>query len=115
MANRGTIRSQVLNLVASNSMITSANVNDIIDAEHDTILNDYSWTRRRIDTMVETVSAYSTGTLSTSDATVTGSSTVWTAAFVGRYIRIGSNTFFHRITARASDTSISIEEALPSA
>ena len=45
---------------------------------------------------------------------MTGSSTVWTAAFVGRYIRIGSNTFFHRITARASDTSITIEEALPS-
>jgi len=94
-------------------MITSTNVNDIIDAEHDTILNDYSWTRRRVDTMVETVAQYSTGTLSTSGATVTGVGTVWTSAFVGRYIRIGSNTFFHRITARASNTSITIEEGLP--
>lgn len=94
-------------------MITSANVNDILDAEHTEILESYSWTRRRVDTMVETVATYSTGTLSTSGATVTGVGTVWTSAFVGRFIRIGSNTFFHRITARASDTSITIEEGLP--
>lgn len=52
---------------------------------------------------------YSTGTLSVTQGspTVTGSSTVWTAAMVGRQIRIGTSQY--TITARASNTSITID------
>ena len=52
---------------------------------------------------------YSTGTLSVTQGspTVTGSSTVWTAAMVGRQIRIGTSQY--TITARASDTSVTID------
>ena len=109
-----TIRQRVQNLLANNAMITSSEVDQVIQAEHETILNDYSWSRRRRDTLVDTVGTYSTGTLSSSGTTVTGSSTVWSAAFVSRYLRVGSNTFFHRISTRTSDTSITIEQALPS-
>lgn len=52
---------------------------------------------------------YSTGTLSVTNGspTVTGSGTTWTAAMVGRQIRIGTSQY--TITARASNTSITID------
>lgn len=116
MANRGTIRQQVLNLTASNSMISSANVNDILDAEHTEILESYSWTRRKADTRVNTAATYSTGTVAgtAASAVVTGTSTAWTSALtVGRHMRIGSNTFFHRISSFQSATQVTLESALP--
>ena len=112
--NRGDIRTAVLSRIGNNAMITAAEINDIISSEHLTILSDYPWSQRKLDTIITTSATYSTGTLSTSGTTVTGVTTVWTSAFVGRYLRVGSNTFFHRITARASDLSITIESALPS-
>ena len=113
MTTLATIRSRVQQLTGNNAMITATEVDSIIRAEHDTVLSDYSWTQRKLDTIITTSATYSTGTLSSSGTTVTGVNTVWTSAFVGRYLRVGSNTFFHRITARASDTSITIESALP--
>lgn len=57
---------------------------------------------------------YSTGTatFTNGSATVTGTSTVWTAAMVGQYIvtrNATGNNVYYQITARASDTSITIE------
>lgn len=57
---------------------------------------------------------YSTGTatFTNGSATVTGTSTVWTAGMVGQYIvtrnATGDNVYY-QITARASNTSITIE------
>lgn len=54
---------------------------------------------------------YSTGTLTLTNgsATVTGSSTVWTAAMVGRQLKV--NGFVFNITAFGSTTSITIDQA----
>src|SRR3990167_6449388 len=114
MTTRASIHTRVSRLIGDNAMISSSEINDIISAEHDTLLNDFPWSQRKLDTVITTSATYSTGTLSTSGTAVTGASTVWTAAFVGRYLRVGSNTFFHRITARTGDTAITIEAALPS-
>jgi len=94
-------------------MLTSSDATALIQAEHASILEDTSWARRKAETLIDTVATYGTGTISTSGATVTGSSTVWTSAFVDRFIRVGSNTFFHQITAFGSATSLTIEQALP--
>ena len=61
--------------------------------------------------LAEGTNAYSTGTLAVNfnSATVTGTGTTWTAAMVGRSILIGD--FWYEITARASDTSITISPA----
>jgi len=99
-------------------MITSTDVTAIIQAEHDTILNDYSWSFRKTDTLITgkaavTGSAGSTGgTVTTSGTTVTGIGTNFTNAMVSMYIRIGSNTYFYRITAVASATSLTMEAAM---
>lgn len=55
--------------------------------------------------------AYSTGTvtINTGDTTVTGSGTTWTAGMVGRYIYLDGN--WYEITARSSNTSITIGTA----
>lgn len=119
MATRSSIRTSALNLLANHSMLTSTNMNDLITANHQQILNDFGWTRRKVETILNTTGTYSTGTVSGSSGStsITGSSTVWTSGFVDRYIRIGDNTFYHRITAVGSNTSLTIEgtDGLPAA
>lgn len=58
--------------------------------------------------LIEGTNAYSTGTLAVNYASgsVTGTGTTWTAAMVGRSILIGD--YWYTITARASDTAITI-------
>lgn len=113
MANRSTVRTQILTLVSNSTMIAAADVNTIISAEHTSILESYSWSRRRAESVIETSAEYSTGTLSGTGTTYTGSGTTWTSGMVGRFIRAGDNTFFHRITAFGSTTSLTIEDTLP--
>jgi len=52
---------------------------------------------------------YTTGTITTwanGDDDITGDSTVWTAAFVGRHIRITSDGFWYEIASRSANTAI---------
>ena len=58
--------------------------------------------------LIEGSDAYSTGTLSVNygSGSVTGSGTTWTAAMVGRSILIGD--YWYEITARASNTALTI-------
>src|SRR3990167_1436117 len=58
--------------------------------------------------LIEGSDAYSTGTLSVNygSGSVTGSRTTWTAAMVGRSILIGD--YWYEITARASNTDLTI-------
>ena len=55
---------------------------------------------------------YTTGTVSiTNDtATVTGSGTTFTAAMVGRFIKVNADGFWYKITAFTSTTVITIED-----
>lgn len=55
---------------------------------------------------------YTTGTITTladGGTTVTGDSTIWTAAMVGRYFQVDDDGDWHRIKSRASATSITLE------
>lgn len=115
MADYVTIQTQVQNLVSSNSMISIADIQGIIGAEHTTILEDYSWSRRKNETLINLSVPVSTGTVTGTGTTITGTSTSFTASMVGSFIRIASNTFYHQITAVGSTTSLTIEAALPAA
>ena len=67
---------------------------------------------RRIST-ITFAAPYSTGTVSVAvdGTTVTGVGTTFTAAMVGGYIRFAGEALSYEITARASNTSITIGEA----
>lgn len=56
------------------------------------------------------VAPYETGTITTTNAskTITGSSTTFTSAMVGRKIRIGSETQYYRVAAFVSTTEITL-------
>jgi len=57
---------------------------------------------------------YTTGTITTlanGGTAVTGSTTTWTAAMVGRYFRVDSDGEWYKISARSSDTAITLERA----
>jgi len=111
------MRTRILGYTSNHSMIAASDVNTLLDNEHQEILESRAWSQRKEDDVIETVATYTTGTVegSSGSATITGTSTVWTSGMVNRYIRIGSNTFFHRITAVASGTSLTIEDTLPAA
>lgn len=94
-------------------MIVTADIQAIIQAEHITLLEDYSWSRRKQDTLITLIATTTTGTVTTSGTTVTGSGTSFTSSMVNQFIRIGSNTFYHLITGFTSTTVITIEAALP--
>lgn len=96
-------------------MIDTTTIQSIIQAEHTTILEDYAWARRKMDTLLLLVAPYGTGTVSTSSTTVTGSGTTFTSSMVNSFIRIGSDTTYYRISAFGSATSLTIESALPTA
>lgn len=60
-----------------------------------------------------TAADYTTGTVSAianGAVAITGSGTTWTAAMVGRYIRITSEGQWYKIATRVSDTAITIDK-----
>jgi hypothetical protein len=63
--------------------------------------------------VITTVAPYETGTVTVSDGskTVTGLLTVFTAAMVGRKIRIGGENAYYRIAAYVSGTEITLKTA----
>jgi hypothetical protein len=69
----------------------------------------WSWLRKRHHFYCNTV--YNTGTADAiqGSGTISGTGTVWSAAMVGRQFRIGTSGPLHTISARASDTSITID------
>lgn len=62
--------------------------------------------------VIETVDDYSTGTVAITNGTktVTGTSTVFTAAMVGRKIRINDGNPYYRIASFTSTTEIALED-----
>ena len=60
---------------------------------------------------ITTVAPYETGTVDVTNnsATVTGNSTVWTSAMVGRKIRVAGENAYYRIKAVGGVTSITLE------
>lgn len=61
-----------------------------------------------------TADDYATGTITTlanAGTAVTGSGTTWTAAMVGRFMRITSDGYWYEIASRASNTSVTLKKA----
>lgn len=114
MATKAQIRTNVLSLLSNNDMIASDDVDALMVADHREILDSYSWSRRKGDSLLTMVAPYSTGTITSSSTTITGTDTTFTSAMVGRFLRTSSSTFFTRITGFTSTTEITIESALPS-
>lgn len=112
MSNFGILVQQVRNLVSNSSMISDADIQAITQADHQTILEDYSWSRRKADTLITLAGQYSLGTISTSGTTLLGT-TEFTADFVGRFIRISNNQFFTKLTAFTDSTTMTMEQAPP--
>ena len=60
------------------------------------------------------VADYTTGTITTlanAGTAVTGATTVWTALFIGRFLRITNDGIWYEISARTSNTAITIKKA----
>ena len=112
--SRANIVTRVKSLISNFSMITDPEVVTIVQAEHDSILNDYSWSRRKAETTISTVATYSTGTVSSVGTALTGSGTTFTSAMEDRWIRGGSHTTYIKINTFVSATALTLETSFPS-
>lgn len=94
------IREAVQDMVPS-PQLTTPDANRCIKQSHRAFGNQYQWSYRRRDTIIQTVAPYATGTVTVTagSGTVTGSGTAWTSAMVGRQIRIAGETVFWWIGA----------------
>lgn len=69
----------------------------------------WSWLVREGQFLFPAVYATGTATVTNNSQTVTGASTVWTAAMVLRQFRAGANAPVYTISARVSDTEITLD------
>lgn len=79
-----------------------------------TVLDSYPWSFLRQDKTFQTVTPYSTGTVSTTQgsAIVTGVGTGWTSAFVGSAFLVGNQPPL-RIASVQSATQLTLEDVWP--
>ena len=115
MTQLATIRSQVSMLLMNSSMIQASDLTTLIQNCHDTILNDYSWAKRKAETIVSLVAPTSSGTVSTvaGSPNIVGSGTAFVPAHVGRYVRIFQDTTFYKILTVTDATHIVLEDSMP--
>ena len=94
--------------------ISTTEIEQLIQAEHETVLNDQSWADRKAQGVLSTVAPYSTGTVSASagSTTIAGVGTTFTSAMTGRWIRMGTGLQYYKITY-VSATSLTSEVAIP--
>lgn len=92
--------------------ISTTIVGEFVNSSYKTLLATWEWSARTAEGLVTTVDDYTTGTVvaTQGSTTITGTSTVWTAAMTGRYIRIGSSETFYGFT-RVSNTSGTLSTA----
>lgn len=75
------------------------------------IVQYHEWPFYTVNTgLIQTVAQYTTGTANVTNGStaVTGTSTVWTSAMVGRKIRFQNDNAYYRISAVGSATSITL-------
>jgi hypothetical protein len=107
------IVTMVQDLVPS-PQLTEASAKSVIRTAHRLLGRQYQWSYRRREALLQTVAQYSTGTVTVTagSGTVTGASTAWTAAMVGRQIRIdGEDAFFFVQSVNVSAQTLVLADA----
>jgi len=103
-ADKQTIRTQILGLCGNNVAIVASDVNGFLVADDAEILESFTWSRRRAWTVINTVAPVGlTIGVTQGSGTVTGAG--FTAAMVGRLIRIGADPGYYRIASVIVSTS----------
>lgn len=87
-------------MLLTGNRIDNVRAGEVINVVLQEVWTSWTWSFRKKEALLTTVAPYSTGTVSAVSSTVLqGASTVWTSAMVNRYIRIGSDVAFYKITA----------------
>lgn len=111
--NLTSMTTTVARRVANSSQITIAQINGQVADSHRRMAEAYAWSYRKRETLIQTVASYATGTIAATagSSTVVGTGTAFTAAMVGRAIRIPGDTTFFYVQAFTSPTALVIGDA----
>jgi len=111
----GRIKVDVIQLLGSHRQITSNDVSSLIQNENREILDNYDWSARKAEGVINTFSTVTAGTVTVTlnSAKVSGVSTVFTSDYVGRHIRMGSEEHFHEISSVTSAARLDLKTIWP--
>lgn len=107
---RKLIRQQVLKAVANVAEILADDVNEMLEADDAEILESWPWTRRIAWTLVNTT-APSTLTVGVTEGSSVVTGAGFTAAMVGRLIRLADTGTFYRIASVTAGVSAVIGDS----
>ena len=102
---RKTLRKQVQVLVGYSQEITEDTINDILQAEDAEILEAWAWTRRRANTLVNTMLPTSVAVVTVTNGSSTILSANFTADMVGKLIRLADTSTFYQILSVVAGVS----------
>jgi hypothetical protein len=116
-ARRNFTESKVFLLLATHNKVADAALGELYNIAYREVVLNSKWYSRYAETIINTVNPYTTGTVTvTRDSDlIVGVGTVWTAAMIGRYVRVNQSYYFHKITSVLSATSLRIEVTWPAA
>jgi hypothetical protein len=95
------MREAVARMVSNSPNILATDIDGLLNDVHRTFASSYQWSYRKRQAMIQTVSAITAGTVTATQNSpvVQGVGTAWTAALVGRQIRIAGENVFWWIAA----------------
>lgn len=108
-----TLQNHVLDLVDVDDATTLARVKDYINIAGRDIWTAYPWPERHAEGTITTLTPYSTGTVSSSGATITGSGTTFPTTFTAALARFAPSygAPFYTVTTRDSATQLTLSES----
>lgn len=104
------LQDQVLDLIDADDPATREHVKNFINSSARDVWMAFPWRERRAEAIVTTVAPYSTGTVSTSGATVTGSGTTFPSTYTAGLFKFapGYSSPWYYVTSRDSATQLTL-------
>jgi hypothetical protein len=108
MSTYGQIQDRLINAFPE---LSPTRIADIINSSYQRLLSRRKWSFLYDVTNLSTIAPYTTGTVDVTQgsATVTGTSTVWTSAMVGRQLRVADDSGFYKIKTVTPPDSITLD------
>lgn len=107
------LQDHVLDLIDVDDSATRTFVKDYLNITGRDIWTAHAWPERYAEATITTVAPYSTGTVSSSSATITGSGTTFPTTFTAALARFAKSYSdpFYTVTTRDSATQLTLSEA----
>lgn len=94
----------------NSSFLTTTIAGEMVNQAHEELIESHPWSRTRDEILILTTAQKTAGTVAVTNGSgnVTGTTTAFAAADVGKYIRIGTDDALYVVLTRTSATAITL-------